>query len=514
MPKIIKKIKFLFGILFLCQASSALLAQGLNHNWLLGYLDAPYLPYSPSADATLQFSKTNYSITGTSRLMKFRATQANISDSLGNILFYSNGGWIADATGDTMINGSGLSPSIFSTVYSDYGFPPPSMQIALPFPDSNNVYILFHQTSEPLESNSVELYYSIIDMKQNNGKGVVTQKNLIAFQDTILFGIHACKHANGRDWWIVTLRDSSDIAIKILLTPTGIAQLDTQHLNVPLHHNGYTQPMCFSPDGKKFAYIVTTQTGNSNYPSLRDLRIFDFDRCTGLFTNSFHFDLNDTFPGTGLSFSSNSRYLYTAKYFRISQFDLLSASIQASRQYVADYDTFFMGGYTDFANMYLGANGKIYISSTSTTIYFNVIDSPDSFGVSCNVLQHSLLSPTFLFFNHVNHPNYYLGCDTSLGCPCLSSTSLTENGQHDFRFRVYPNPVVNYIVNIGYILPQNKSGILKLYDVNGKQLYTQGLPPWSNEQSIKLPKLANGVYNMRIESGGYFMSRNLVVMRE
>ncbi|MBL0051292.1 MAG: hypothetical protein IPP29_07105 [Bacteroidetes bacterium] len=62
-------------------------------------------------------------------------------------------------------------------------------------------------------------------MKQNNGKGVVTQKNLIAFQDTILFGIHACKHANGRDWWIVALRDSSDVAIKLLFTPNGIAQI-------------------------------------------------------------------------------------------------------------------------------------------------------------------------------------------------------------------------------------------------------------------------------------------------
>ncbi|MBL0051293.1 MAG: hypothetical protein IPP29_07110 [Bacteroidetes bacterium] len=149
MPKIIKKIKFLFGILFLCQASSALLAQGLNHNWLLGYLDAPYLPYSPSADATLQFSKTNYSLTGTSRLMKFSATQANISDSLGNILFYSNGGWIADATGDTMINGSGLSPSVFSMVNSDFGFLLLACKLHYPFliPQINMFYFIKQVTN-------------------------------------------------------------------------------------------------------------------------------------------------------------------------------------------------------------------------------------------------------------------------------------------------------------------------------------------------------------------------------
>ncbi|MBL0052971.1 MAG: T9SS type A sorting domain-containing protein [Bacteroidetes bacterium] len=121
--------------------------------------------------------------------------------------------------------------------------------------------------------------------------------------------------------------------------------------------------------------------------------------------------------------------------------------------------------------------------------------------------QHSIDLVDYLHLRAVpNHPNYYLGCDTSLGCGC--ATGISENGTHDFRFRIYPNPVVNNFVNVGYILPQNKSGILKLYDINGKQLYTQGLPPWSNEQSIKLPKLANEIYNLRIESSGYFMSRN------
>nr|MBK9653192.1 T9SS type A sorting domain-containing protein [Bacteroidota bacterium] len=505
-----KRIIFILWLGFISNANS----QGLNHNWLLGYLVNPYLPYSPSADATLQFTKINYSIYGVSRLMKFSATQANISDSLGNILFYSNGGWIADATGDTMVNGSGLSPSVFSANNNDLGFLPPSMQIALPFPDSNNVYILFHQTSEPLESNSNELYYSIIDMKQNNGKGVVTQKNLIAFQDTILFGIHACKHANGRDWWIVTLRDSSDIAIKILLTPTGISQVDTQHLNVPIHHNNYFQPMCFSPDGHRFAYIVNTSTGNMQAPWKRNLRLFDFDRCTGKFSNGLNFDLNDSFPGIGISFSPNSQFLYASQFLQVSQFDSKASNIFGSRQFVALYDSFYDVGVTDFAHLYLAANGKIYISSSGTTISLHEMNLADSAGIKCDLVQHAFQTPCFVFHSHVNHPNYYLGCDSTLGCPCLSATSLTENGQHDFRFRVYPNPVVNNFVNIGYILPQNKSGILKLYDVNGKQLYTQGLPPWSNEQSIKLPKLANGIYNLRIESGGYFMCRNVVVMYE
>ncbi|MBK8847076.1 MAG: T9SS type A sorting domain-containing protein [Bacteroidetes bacterium] len=110
------------------------------------------------------------------------------------------------------------------------------------------------------------------------------------------------------------------------------------------------------------------------------------------------------------------------------------------------------------------------------------ISAPDSADTLCNFQQHNIFLNFWNFRAVPNHPNYYLGCDTSLGCPCLANVGLQENGTHDFRFRVYPNPVVNNFVNIGYILPQNKNGVLKLYDVNGKQLYTQGLPPWSNEQ--------------------------------
>nr|MBK9653196.1 T9SS type A sorting domain-containing protein [Bacteroidota bacterium] len=445
--------------------------------------------------------------------MKLTGTQSNISDSLGNILFYSNGGWIADATGDTMINGSGLSPSVFSTVYNEYGFPAPNMQIALPFPDSTNQYILIHQTIQDVDLNSIELNYSIIDMIQNNDKGVVVTKNAIALNDTILTGLTACKHANGRDWWIVALKYDSDIIITLLLTPAGFTQISYQSTGLPKHNNYINTPI-FSQDGKRMVFSQYIPTGNTTAPYQNEIRLFDFDRCTGLLSNGKYHILNDYIFGGGIAFSPNSNLLYASTAINIYQYDLNAANIWQSEILVAQFDTFSVGGFTDFCWSYLAADGSIYISPCNTAIFFTRIVNPDTLGVNCNVNLHSVPLPCFQFNAHVNHPNYYLGCDTSLGCPCLSANSILENGQHDFRFRVYPNPVVNNFVNIGYILPQNKSGILKLYDVNGKQLYTQGLPPWSNEQSIKLPQLANGIYNLRIESGGYFMSKNLVVMNE
>ncbi|MBL0072627.1 MAG: T9SS type A sorting domain-containing protein [Bacteroidetes bacterium] len=114
---------------------------------------------------------------------------------------------------------------------------------------------------------------------------------------------------------------------------------------------------------------------------------------------------------------------------------------------------------------------------------------------------------------NVYHPNYYLGCDTTLGCPCML-TDVNELSPPDFKFRVYPSPVTNGVLHIGYLLPQNESGMFEVVDVTGKVVFKYPLPPWSNEQSLKLPQLANGVYNCVITSDDKRVSKKIAVMRE
>lgn len=53
----------------------------------------------------MTFTDTSYLITHEIRNIPFDNTQANISDENGNILTSSNGIFIADATGDTMLGG-------------------------------------------------------------------------------------------------------------------------------------------------------------------------------------------------------------------------------------------------------------------------------------------------------------------------------------------------------------------------------------------------------------------------
>ncbi|MCB0849840.1 MAG: T9SS type A sorting domain-containing protein, partial [Bacteroidetes bacterium] len=140
------------------------------------------------------------------------------------------------------------------------------------------------------------------------------------------------------------------------------------------------------------------------------------------------------------------------------------------------------------------------------------INYPDSAGMACDVHLHDLHLPCWTARANVYHPNYYLGCDTTSGCPCLI-TGINEISQHDFKFSVSPNPN-NGNFRIMYLLPQNKSGKLEIFDINGRVVYSQNLPQWSTLQNISLPKIANGVYNCMIRSENYIVTKKLAIIRD
>lgn len=212
---------FLFILLCFNNAYS----QGFNHQWLIGNQPLLAVP-----KARMFFDTSSYLLQTEMRKMTFKGTEAVICDNNGNFLMSSNGVWIADATNDTMMNGSGLNPGPEVLGYP-YGLLLTYGNIILNYPTDTNKYTLIHQTGTGTNYPSFELFYSTIDMSANNGLGAVTQKNNIIFQDTIGYGIAACRHANGRDWWVVAVKDSSDIIYKVLLTPNGVTSLTTQKLN-------------------------------------------------------------------------------------------------------------------------------------------------------------------------------------------------------------------------------------------------------------------------------------------
>jgi hypothetical protein len=350
------------------------------------------------------------------------------------------------------------------------------------------------------------LYYSLIDITLDGGLGGVVEKNVPVIQDTLNWGFSASKHANGRDWWIVALKQNSNLVYKVLLGTDTISSITTQTLNFPYIFSNAGQPT-FTPDGNIFAY--TYGYGGPN--GMHDVRILNFDRCTGILDSLTYIPLG-TGAGFGLAFSSNSNYLYHSSFHKIYQVDLTTFSqdtVAINDGFYSPYPPF----QTDFWLMYLAANGKIYISSGNGVIDMHVINSPDSAGLACDVQLHSLHTPCFFVRSNVLHPNYYLGCDTTSSCTCLT-TGIAETQGYDFHFSVSPNPNDGNF-KVSYLLPQNQKGKLEIYDVKGRRVYEMSLPPWSTLQNVNLSaSVSSGIYNCVITSGGFRANKKLVIIQE
>ncbi|MBL0070856.1 MAG: T9SS type A sorting domain-containing protein [Bacteroidetes bacterium] len=55
---------------------------------------------------------------------------------------------------------------------------------------------------------------------------------------------------------------------------------------------------------------------------------------------------------------------------------------------------------------------------------------------------------------------------------------------------------------------------IEIYDVTGKVVYSQNLPPSSTIQAIALPHLANGIYNVVVKSATEWVSKKIIVFKE
>jgi hypothetical protein len=495
------KSRFLFLVLLFF--SHSVLGQGFyNHVWLLGSYN-----FLQSLKGRMIFDSTSYVHTTENRKMPFKGTEATICDVQGNFLMSTNGIWIANANNDTMLNGSGLNPSSYTSQWA-FGLPMTANTLFLPTFIDTNIYFLIHHTSEPMGSAfpAFELLLSKIEMNFDNGLGAVTQKNISIFQDTLNWGIGCVKHANGRDWWIIMTEHNSNKIYKTLLTPYSFTTTFQYLPNA--HYSWYTSTQIpFNSSGDRFAYTCYDSIGHNSY-----LVTAIFDRCTGLITNDTTIQLTYGSYLWGTSFSSTGNNIYTCSSNRIFQISTDNFTIDT----VATYDGFISPPgqtccATTFWNMYLAANGKIYITSGSGVQHLHEMNYPDSAGLACDVQQHSISLGYAQLRAVPNHPNYNLGPVVGSVCDTLS-VGLTEV-THDFHFSITPNPVSDGWVKLTYLLPQNKAGVLEVYDLTGQQVHSLQLPPWSTLQYVQLPELSNGLYTCVIRSGAGRVAKKMVVMR-
>lgn len=472
-------------------------AQGRNNNWLVGYNSGITPPFNTCERAKIYFPSGNISIQPMlNSKMNFLATEGNISDKNGNLLISSNGYWIANAFGDTMLNGTGLNPGALVNASSNcHCINMFNSNLILPFPSDSNKYILFHTIANYNASlSSTELFYTIVDMNLDGGLGGITLKNQIAFQDTLMWAISAVKHANGRDWWVLMIKDNSDKIFKVLVTPNGIESVTSQNVGGIRNYHTSVGQSVFSSDGKKFAYS-SVYIDTSTFNNISNLRLFDFDRCSGLLSNYRNYATSNYYASVGVSFSNNSQYLYAATVHNILQIN--TNSLNPTVDTVAINDGYFSPVspfQTDFYTMYLADDGRIYSTSGNGVLDIHYINYPDSAGLACDVHQHALHLPCFNARSIPNHPNYELGADSGSVCDTLQLTIKNL----DFRkqksiIQINPNPVEDYFY-INYDLNVRDNALFVLYNGFGNEVLRRSLYGSMKTLLVHCEELVNGVY--------------------
>ena len=425
---------------------------------------------------------------------------AEISDLNGDLLFYFNGCRIVSGTSQLMDNGDSINfGKTWQNDYCGYNwsrYPGSQNSIILPDPGNENGYYLIHKQTELkyepfLEVSIPELQYTYVDMSVNSGNGKVIEKNKAIFKTTDLVSgyLTACKHANGRDWWLIQIEDKTNIYFKILLTKDGF-RVDSQSIAespVFTPWTGVGQSV-FSPDGTKwmmFGDINGPLQGNGG------ALIYDFDRESGLLRNMQMVETQDSGGFVGCAISPNSRFAYLSDDYDLFQIDLWADDIQSSLTHIDHIDGFKDGNIrSHFGQAQLAPDCKIYIVSSTTNNYLHVINKPNEKGKECDFRQHSLYLPNRNYNGSIpNFPHFRIDEDEI--CDSTITSIFGDVVWYRRDLEIHPNPSSG-VFNV--MLPDVGSGRLVVIDMSGQVVKDKEVSNIMGEERIDLYGFPDGSY--------------------
>jgi PKD domain len=407
-----------FIFLFL-QMSFTLKAQMWDAGWVLGEDDS--FNNTTGGGTYMDFRPSPFEMTFIPKRIFFDAANSSVCDKYGNLQFYTNGCVINNRKHEMMENGEihagEYTNSFCANGSANFSSAAPQSILALPNYKYDSLYFVISQRLELVTINDTSttvgasLYLNIVDMRENQGLGKVTQKHIEILADTTFReNLQAIPHANGRDWWLIIPKFRSNCYYVIYLDADGNTKMTEQCLGMVFGLDSWLGQATFSPDGSKFV----------RFHWKYKLNIFDFDRCNGLLSNAHAIPFPDNVSfSAGCAFSRSSRYLYTTTYTKLFQFDMLAPDIAASRTFIADWDGFNTPFKTKFYMANLALDGKVYVGCPGQHQHIHVINHPELPGIACDFQQHAIELFTSNFWSFPNQAHTRLGPVDGSACDSL-----------------------------------------------------------------------------------------------
>ena len=281
---------------------------------------------------------------------------STMSDSDGNLLFYSDGVSVYTSGHTLMANGGGLLGSSSST----------QSCLVVPRPLTNKYFIFTTSLTNGLK-------YSVVDMDLNQ---VVTKNNslLLATEK-----VAATEHSNGTDYWVTSHTTGTTNYSTRQVSSTGIGSAVNTFIGST--HNTGIGYMKFSPNSEKLATAIYDED---------IIDVFDFDNSTGILSNFLTITGFTYINGPyGLEFSSDSSKLYATDgaSTKVYQFDLsytATTDMVDNAIEVADISGGNLGG------IQMAPDEKIYVADLDEPT-LHVIHDSNKLGVECSFQENDFV---------------------------------------------------------------------------------------------------------------------------
>ena len=486
-----KKIYFLFLLLL---PFIALSQHKYDYQWTFGYGDDFDNYFGINL---LDFNDLTVEIFPFQEIDGFDLGNAGslICNKDGEIILMTDNCEVVDKDFLTIEGGDEITPGEIHNSYCHIvDYPADQSTLFLPEMSNDSTIYLLHKDIE-LDDNlqdvpSRNLYLSTIVRRLDGSFYVKEKQHLLLNEDMILGRLTAVLNADMDKWWVWTLEYDSNRFYKFLIGGQDTVQgpfiqeigpiLDNHDLDI-----GQTS---FSPNAQMLA--INSETYG--------VILYNFEAQSGMLFNYRTLSYPNMDTANGLSFSSNSQFIYTTTADDLYQIELHENQLDYTVTHLGTYRSPDITGWPiGLGKMHLGPDCRIYVSPGTSSLGLHVIHQPNFAGLDCQFEERAITPFGRLNFDLPNLPMYRFNgsCDSTISWGIISGEE--EIVPIEEKIRLYPNPASDYAI---LSLPAHHSFMqAAIWNMQGQEMMSINIPSGQQQISIALDKLAYGVYFIKLQ---------------